>query len=389
MLFRNFTPFPPLQFESRDEQRRDFGVVVLRGTFAIDDGRMLRPIPDQAPVLYADEYHGEPGKSSLKVEGNLAPYKPRTDVHVNAVAYPPGGRPAKEWTCGVQVGDRKHELTVTGPRYYAFATLKGWHLTEPPPIASLPVRYEQAFGGTRADGQTWEENPIGIGYADPLKAEFKKPVPAPQILPAGTTLPAFGRPVPVAGLGPLAPAWKPRRDFAGTFDAVWEKTRWPDLPADFKFDFYNSAAPGLVAPGFLTGDEWVRLTGLTPGGGRLSFQLPGYELAMLLRLVDGRMIPAPCRLDTVHVEPADGRVYLAWRGLFPLDKPIRVLEVRMRTLKDRIAQMVANQAPMPPTSESGTHPAPPTSKSGSYQHPVPGRTGPLQPPKPKANPSWY
>ena len=49
MLFRNFTPFPPLQFESRDEKKQDFGVIVLRGTFSIRDGQPLLPIPIRHP----------------------------------------------------------------------------------------------------------------------------------------------------------------------------------------------------------------------------------------------------------------------------------------------------------------------------------------------------
>jgi len=54
MLFRNFTPFPPLQFESRDEQQRDFGVVVVRGTFKITPNKPLSLEPEQEPLVMAD-----------------------------------------------------------------------------------------------------------------------------------------------------------------------------------------------------------------------------------------------------------------------------------------------------------------------------------------------
>jgi len=99
MLFRNFTPFPPLQFESRDEQKRDFGVVVVRGTFKITPNKPLSLALEQEPLVMADVYHGEPGKSSLRLENNLTPYKPKTDIHLQAVAQAPYGRatPTGEW----------------------------------------------------------------------------------------------------------------------------------------------------------------------------------------------------------------------------------------------------------------------------------------------------
>ena len=47
MLFRNYTPFTPLHFESRDEKQNDFGVVVLRGTFQIENGQTLTMVQEQ------------------------------------------------------------------------------------------------------------------------------------------------------------------------------------------------------------------------------------------------------------------------------------------------------------------------------------------------------
>lgn len=358
MLFRNFTPFPPLQFESRDAQRRDFGVVVLRGTFAIDDNSPLRPIPKQEPVLLADEFHGAPGKSSLKYESNLAPFKPKTDFHFNATAYAPNGRAEAEWTVKVEAGSLVKSLLVTGPRSWAVNPLLGSKLSQALPIKSLPIRYEQAFGGTWTQGETvnaWDENPIGVGHMSPKLVDVTKAVAAPQILPAGTTPPPPGSPGQTAGLGPVAPSWLPRRAKAGTFNVVWEKTRWPDLPEDFTFDFYNSAAAGLIHPGFVKGDERIVLTNLTPSGS-LAFRLPGYQLALLLRLVDGRLVPAPMQLDTVNIDVDERRAFLNWRGVFPLSDPIRVLEVRMRTENDTATVATPTAIPPAPPRQPSENP---------------------------------
>jgi hypothetical protein len=336
MLFRNYTPFPPLQFESRDEKRNDFGVIVLRGTFQIEDGQRLRLVQKQEPLIMADEYYGEPGQSSLKYESSIAPYKPRTDILVNAISYSPTGKPEKQWIAGIQFGNVKKEIQLTGPRRWERG-LMGWGLSPIDPVESVPVRYEYAYGGSYRDGEEHnlcDENYVGTGFADP---RTKEPVRCPQILPVGYGTPQFGTPIPVEGLGVIAPAWRPRRDKAGTFNVIWEKTRWPDLPEDFSFDFYNTASTGLTLPGFSDGTEIVQLTNLTPGH-TLSFQLPQFQLATLLRFQDGRLLPAPINLDTIHIDVINNRVYLTWRGVHPVSPPLRVLEVRMKAPEDVIDQ---------------------------------------------------
>lgn len=334
MLFRNYTPFPPLQFESRDEKRNDFGVIVLRGTFQIEPGKRLRLVQKQEPLVMADEYYGEPGASSIRYESSIAPYKPKTDVLLNANAYSPSGKPEKQWTAGVQFGRIKKEIQITGPRRWerGFA---GWSLTPIEPVESVPVRYENAYGGSYREGKDLklcDENYVGTGFVDP---KTKESVRCPQILPVGYGTPEFGKPIPVEGLGVVAPAWRPRRDKAGTFNVIWEKTRWPDLPEDFKFDFYNTASPGLTLPGFADGTETVQLYNLTPNHS-LSFQLPRFELATLLRFEDGRVLPGPIVLDTIHIDLPIHRVFLTWRGVIPVNVPLRVLEVRMKAPDDVI-----------------------------------------------------
>ncbi|MEL6612519.1 MAG: DUF2169 domain-containing protein, partial [Bacteroidota bacterium] len=129
--------------------------------------------------------------------------------------------------------------------------------------------------------------------------------------------------------------WEPRSARAGTYNAIWRKTRWPDLPEDFSFDFYSCAAAGLTLPEFAKGDEEVRLTHLSEDP-ELTFQLPGFELATLLRFASGELVPAPLHLDSVHVDVPSSRAFLTWRGMYPLHAPLRVLEVRMRAPEEYI-----------------------------------------------------
>ena len=116
MLLRNYTPFSIITFESRDQKDRDFGVLVVRGTFTITDNKPIQPCPEQLPIVTTDGYYGEPATSSLRMESDLAPYKPNADVYLNATAYAPAGEPASSWLVRIEIGKLKKELRVTGPR---------------------------------------------------------------------------------------------------------------------------------------------------------------------------------------------------------------------------------------------------------------------------------
>jgi hypothetical protein len=332
MEFRNFTPFPSLQFESRDEKKRDFGVAVLRGTFDIVPDRPLAPAEDQAPLVMADVYHGEPGRSSLKLENNIAPYKPKTDIHLEAEAHAPSGRPEKTWRVGLKVGRINKQLLVTGPRFWRHHFVRGWRITAPLPCVKAPVRYENAFGGVLGEADhmhVCEENMVGSGFGPLSMFDTSRVIAAPQIMSPDKPVMKLGGAYRPDGLGPIAPGWSPRCRYGGTMDDRWRKTRWPDLPEDFRFDFYNSAHPDLIYPGFVQGDEEVVLFRLSPIP-ELRFTLPGLICGLLVRWEDGQMVPLPMQLDTVHMEVPAMKVFLVWRGVYPLGKPIRVLEARMK-----------------------------------------------------------
>ncbi len=333
MIFRNFTPFQPLHFESRDAQRKNFGVVAVRGSFKIVDQSPLQLVPDQQGLVMADEYHGEPGQSSIRVENSIAPYKPATDIHLDATAHAPADKPVPVFKALVQLGSVSKQIVVTGERYWQYKVLDGWRITDPEPCSQVPIRYELAYGGSWTQGDelnSCPDNFVGTGHVKKKLLNKSKLVPAPRIMSAQDPVVELGKPHKPQGLGPMAPVWHNRLQHAGTYDAAWEKTRWPDLPQDFKFDFYNSAHPNLIYPGFVKGNEAVRLVNLASVPD-LNFTLPGYALALLARYETGTMLPLPANLDTIHIEPEKMQAHLTWRAIFPIDNPLRVLEIRMKT----------------------------------------------------------
>jgi hypothetical protein len=331
MILRNYTPFPPLLFDGRDVQGHDFGVLVLRGTFDIIPGAALRPNPKQEPVVVADVWYGEPNVSSIRLDSDLAPFKPRTDVVVNATAFAPGGRALPSWETRVRVGDLDKRLRVTGPRAWVREG-RNWTLEEPQAVLEVPMRYEYAFGGMYetnwGDSKVCLENPVGKGFVEGDVPDHFDRWPAPQIESLQDPVIELGKRYVPEGFGVIARSWQPRLGRAGKFDDEWQKTRWPELPLDFDFAFYNAAHDDLVVPGYLRGDEEVELEGLTPEGS-LRFYLPGYKLGILLRYKDGSMAVARVLLDTVFLDAPEMKAYLTWRSVMPKGKPIRVIESRL------------------------------------------------------------
>ncbi|MBK9258907.1 MAG: DUF2169 domain-containing protein [Polyangiaceae bacterium] len=152
--------------------------------------------------------------------------------------------------------------------------------------------------------------------------------PAPQIESLDDPVVELGKKYRPEGFGPIARSWQPRLKRAGTFDEEWQRTRWPELPHDFEFSFYNAAHPDLICPGFLRGDEEVLLEGLSAEG-TVRFYLPGYKMGVLLRFKDGSMAIVPVYLDTLFVDVPARKGHIMWRAPIPKEKAIRVMEPRM------------------------------------------------------------
>ena len=68
MDFKNSTPFVPFQFESVDKQLTHFGVVLLRGTFDIENGERLALSAEQESPILTDEFFEVDGKAALRFE---------------------------------------------------------------------------------------------------------------------------------------------------------------------------------------------------------------------------------------------------------------------------------------------------------------------------------
>lgn len=318
------TPFVSTLSLLQDPQGIDTLYVVVKGTFTL--GPAVTVAAAQQPLQMADVPWGEPGASSLRYASDIHPAKPATDVALVGSAHAPGGRPVTELDTLLAVGPLRKQVRVVGDRLWTGRAL-GPALGPAQPFTTMPLTWERAFGGVHVLDQdkgkvkAVEENPVGAGFRARRRRDELKGLSAPNLLdPDDAERPA--------GYGFIAPHWQPRRSYAGTYDDAWQRTRAPILPADFDPRFFNAAAPGLVADGYLEGGERVKLANLTPDG-RLSCTLPRCRFDLAVRIA-GRSERPALNLETVLLEPDDERLSLLWRAAVPCDKQaLRIEQVRL------------------------------------------------------------
>lgn len=320
---RNFTPFANMQFVNLDAHGREFGIYMVKTAFDILPDGTCRLSDEQEPFAFTDDFHGEVNESAVRYASDLVPYKPATDVVLNATAFSRAGKPSTQWTCGIEI---KHagtddvwlskRLQINGPRTWERSWRK-WRLSEAAAITSLDIRYEHAYGGMFETGKdaddapvvlAFEKNTIGQGFASAAKDHGDTSIPAPQILREGEMLNDPFVPRDPAGFGPIPAAWLPRRPLGGTYDAHWEENVWPYWPADYDFAFHNSASCGLSAP--LPGGAQLEcsLLNLHPDKPVWTIQLPDPKLLALCAQGD-EMFYQDLQIDTIYFDIAEDRLH--------------------------------------------------------------------------------
>lgn len=290
-------------------------IVVAKATYELGPGSSLVLAEKQLPVSFAGESWGEPGQSSFKYEPEVSWLKPATDVVLIAHAWAPN-LGTNVMDIEFRVGPVRRTARVFGDRT--------WRKGRPPRIGSplrfesIPLVYERALGGwdkSHPDPakHTFDaRNPVGRGFvADGNELREGTPLPNIEAVETPIDLPS-SRPAPV-GLGFTSPHWQPRAAFGGTYDEAWLERRAPLLAEDFSRRYFSAASEGLVAPGYLRGDEPVMGKGVTRTG-KLSFFLPGQPPPRVRVALRGEEDEAPeMLLDTVIVNTDEDKLLLLWR----------------------------------------------------------------------------
>jgi hypothetical protein len=267
----------------------------------------------QIPIQMADEYEGEPGASCVRLASDLALFKPAADVILLGHARP-RRRGDTQVDVVLRVGSLGKTVRVLGDRRFQ-KTLFGYKISRPVPLERVPLTFARAYGGSDTSTRKpayCAENPAGTGFRLPRSKADLEDVPAPNLEYPGRGLrrpSAKGRP---AAFGFVAPSWRPRVDYAGTYDDAWFEHRMPLLPDDFDPRFNQTAPPDQILGGFLKGGERVRVTGVSDQG-ELAFTVPRERPTAVVRLGAERLEPELV-CDTLVID-ADRAVFtLVWRG---------------------------------------------------------------------------
>lgn len=307
----NRTPFAAAQSWLRGINGAETWVVVVRATYTIAPDGSLEISEIQPDVVRTPVYIGEAGKSSIRYDSDFVLGKPRTDVILNGHACAPTGTAVRVLDVGLQIGEIRKRLRVSGDRHF---TLAG--VSEPEPWQRMPLVYERAYGGRdqRSDqpNRDWSwANPVGVGFvADRARATG---VALPNIEYPEQQLSTWKSRPSFAGFGAIGGSWEDRAAFAGTYDAAWELERQPLLPNDYDIQ-HNQCAPRdqqLTQP--LRAGEIVRVINCRPEG-VLSFRIPDESFTFLTRFKDGTSEQRVPNLHTVIIEPDYPSVSLVWHS---------------------------------------------------------------------------
>src|SRR5262249_11462041 len=151
-----------------------------------------------------------------------------------------------------------------------------------------------------------------------------------NLLDPEAPLEKLGDPSVPACFAPSAPAWLPRRGFAGTYDEAWQRTRAPYLPVDFNPRFLQCATEALRFERFLQGTEPVHVSGMTLSG-PIEFLVPSVR-PLITVIVAGSPVTPRAELETLWIEPDENRAALTWRANVPLDRKVLRVETVNVTL---------------------------------------------------------
>ena len=331
----NESPFRSTMAILPDPNGVDTLYIVIKGTLDLGTNLQIADTPEEVQLV--EEFHEEPGSSSLKFPTDVLPSKPGTDVLLLGNAYPERGSKDSHADIRVRVADRTKAIRVFGNRRWEKGVF-GMKISEPEPFSAIPLIFENAFGGINPepleDGYFEAEtrNPLGKGFLGARKPKTIDGAALPNLENPAELIEKPGQtPVPVC-FGPVAASWEPRLGYAGTYDEAWNKGRSPYLPEDFDPRFFMTATPELQFSQPLQGGEPILMEGLTKSGRPIRSSIPRCNHELFLTC-SGNTEALPLNLETVILEPEENRMLATWKAAYPCDKKaLKIESIRYRLL---------------------------------------------------------
>ena len=164
-------------------------------------------------------------------------------------------------------------------------------------------------------------------------------------------------------------AWPCRMKDLGTYDARWLQTRWPGLPDDADWHFFNEAQPQQRLPGGLRGDEEIFLSAFGPETPEQHVRLPGVRLRLeVLRTAENAWKGQAIAADTLWLFPVERTAVICWHALVPCadEKPSDIAAARFLLSPEQAASAPPPAAPPAETS------VPPAEQTAAAESPAQG-----------------
>jgi hypothetical protein len=309
-----------------DKAGAEYVVVAVKGTFMLPrPGEAPKLADEQVPLVDADLFTGEPGRSATVAECDYALEKPFCDVLLNGSAHAPDGRVVDRIAVGLQVGGWRKAFTVWGNRVWRRAAI-GYSPSDPVPFSRLPISYDNAFGGTDArmrdpaQVRSYLPNPVGRGWHHHIYPELVGGAPVSNTEESNDPVRDPGGKYTPMAFGPIGRGWPSRIRFAGTYDEAWKEKVFPFLPADFDTRYFQCASEDQQIA-HLRGGEKMLLVNLTPDG-RREFTLPAIEMPVVFFRRRADRVETRGALDTLLFEPDAERFCMVWRASLKLRRDI-------------------------------------------------------------------
>ncbi len=323
----NTTGMPAALTIWTDPDGRDHCVVVVKGTFRIDESGEMTPSDHAWPLVLTDEHYGDPETTSVRHECDFAPEKPMGEVLVVGKAVAPYGTSVQQLGVRLEVQGRNKDAVVLGERCWAHA-VGSLTMTRPLPFRELPLTFERAFGGQDSsrgpDAVDCEaRNPVGVGFHGARRLEAVDGMPLPNIERLGQRVEWHRARVEPIGFNVVGRAWAQRACFAGTYDQRWLDEQCPFLPRDFDLRYFMSAPSDQWCSHFV-GGEIIRCFNMSEQP-IVQCVLPKVAVPVRFRFADS-LVERNAVCDTVILKPHRAEAALLWRTRVPVGKRLTLLK---------------------------------------------------------------
>lgn len=298
---------------------RDVLCVAVKVTAALDTGAACAHA-EQEPLVHADQFESD---GVLRRPSDFAVERSGTSVLIDGALEQE--TPALRLEGRVRVGRIDAWLYGWGNRRWEQRD-GAWAISEPEVVTRVRLSHRLAYGGPG-----FTANPVGIGHssAEPTSGTaLARLAPEDRVPGSPTETMAVSLPLPIS------PAWTPRREAAGTYDATWMREVAPFPAHDQRAEFFDVAPPEFVHRPFLRGGEGMRFDGFAGDAGHVA--LPRFSFYLL-----GAGFGVPFQLEIVAIDLLRARCIMTFAARLDVSGCVRStppLDVVARRWTERAAR---------------------------------------------------